>query len=197
MPFELPDDDLLQLIDRARAGDESALGLILDQYRDQLRRLAEHELNQRLSARVDASDVVQQTFLSVCRRVNQFQGTSVQEFIGWLNQIHQHNIQDVARKHGGTTKRDVKREQQVNWSGISDGLEESSPSRHAIKNEQSLQLESLIQKLPIDQQTAVRMRHIDGKSLAEIAVHLGRSSQAIASLLKRGLENLRQISLPD
>ena len=45
--------------------------------------------------------------------------------------------------------------------------------------------------LPEDQREAVRLRRLEGRSLAQLADHFGRSKDAVASLLKRGIENLR------
>lgn len=195
MVKDIPDEELFHLISKARAGDEAALGVILDQHRDQLRRLAEKELNEKLSARVDASDIVQQTFLSACKKVDQFKGESLHEFVAWIYEIHRHNILDVAREHAGAEKRDVNREQTVNFSGISH--DQSTPSQKVMQNEQTQRLSTLLEQLPEDQREAVRLRHLEGKSLEEMAEHFGRSAQAVASLLKRGLENLRQASSTD
>lgn len=193
MSADLPDEELLELIFQAKEGDEDALGKLLDQNRDQLRRLAESELSQKLSKRVDASDVVQQTYLSVCKKVEQFQGDNIEEFVAWIFQIHRHNIKDAARAHTAVAKRDVNLEQSANIEGIATGYEDSTPSQRAIRNEENYNLVQMIQKLPDDQRKAVHMRHIDGKSLTEIAAAMDRSTQAVASLLKRGLEHLRQI----
>ena len=192
MVKEIPDEELFQLISQARAGDEAALGVILDQHRDQLRRLAEKELNEKMSARVDASDIVQQTFLSAWQKVDSFKGESVQEFVAWVYEIHNHNIQDIAREHAGAKKRDVNREQTVHLDGISN--DHSTPSQKAMKKERAERVLLVLEKLPEDQREAVRLRHLEGKSLEEMANHFGRSTQAVASLLKRGLENLRQVA---
>jgi RNA polymerase sigma-70 factor (ECF subfamily) len=54
-------------IERLRGGDRQAMGMLFDQYRDRLRRTVELRLDQRLRARFDASDVVQEAFLDVAR----------------------------------------------------------------------------------------------------------------------------------
>lgn len=193
MSADLPDEELIQLIILAKNGDEDALGKLLDQHRDQLRRLAESELSQKLSKRVDASDVVQQTYLSVCKKVEQFHGENIEEFVAWIFQIHRHNIKDAARQHVTVAKRNVDLEQSGIVEVVATGHEESTPSQNAIRNEESLQLVEMIEKLPPDQSRAVHMRHIENKTLSEIASELDRSTQAVASLLKRGLEQLRHI----
>ncbi|QDT33006.1 sigma-70 family RNA polymerase sigma factor [Thalassoglobus polymorphus] len=197
MPSESPNEELLELVAKAQAGDESALGELLDTYRDQLRTLAERELDYQMTARVDASDVVQQTFLSACKKVNDFQGKSEQEFVAWIYQIHRHNIQDLLRRHLGAEKRNLREERSSDFKEIPSNREQSSPSQQVIKLEQSQSLADLIHQLPTDQKAAVQMRHLEGKTLEEIAAKLGRTSQAVASLLKRGLENLRKLSTPE
>lgn len=192
MSPDLPDETLINLILDAKNGDTEALGQLLDQHRDQLRRIAESELSERLSKRVDASDVVQQTYLSVCRKVDQFQGQNTEEFVAWLFQIHRHNIKDAARYHTTSAKRDINSEQSANVEIVATGHEESTPSHKAIKNEEEQQLLELIDRLPEDQGRAVEMRHVQGLSLNEIAKRMDRSNLAVASLLKRGLEKLRQ-----
>jgi DNA-directed RNA polymerase specialized sigma24 family protein len=53
-------DENQVLIERALAGDESALAALFDGYRNQLRRMIRLRLDRRLSGRVDSSDVLQE-----------------------------------------------------------------------------------------------------------------------------------------
>jgi RNA polymerase sigma-70 factor (ECF subfamily) len=69
--------------------------------------------------------------------------------------------------------------------------EQTSPSRKLMHMEKVLAVAGAIEKLPDSQGEAIRMRYIEGLSLAEIASRLGKSETAIAGLLKRGLESLR------
>ena len=55
------------LIEQLRAGDRQALAALFEQHRERLRRMVELRLDQRLRARLDASDVVQEAFLDVAR----------------------------------------------------------------------------------------------------------------------------------
>ena len=67
-----PDDVNRQLLARARAGDREALGELLENNRDYLRNLADRLLDDRMGRRIDASDVVQQTCLSVHKQIGEF-----------------------------------------------------------------------------------------------------------------------------
>ena len=62
-------NDLLQ---RALAGDESALAALFDGYRDRLRRMIRLRLDRRLSGRVDSSDVLQEAYLDVRKRIAEY-----------------------------------------------------------------------------------------------------------------------------
>ena len=67
-----------------------------------------------------------------------------------------------------------------------------SPSQRAERNEQLVQLAEALSRLPELQREALLLRHCQGWALADIARHLGRTRAAVASLLRRGLEQLRE-----
>jgi RNA polymerase sigma-70 factor (ECF subfamily) len=52
-----------QMLQLAQAGDGEALGQLLELYRNYLTLLARLQINRRLQGKVDASDLVQETFL--------------------------------------------------------------------------------------------------------------------------------------
>jgi RNA polymerase sigma-70 factor (ECF subfamily) len=98
------------LVHRAREGDAEALGELLEKHRPYLRLLAERQLDPRLEARVDASDIVQQTCLSVHRAIREFTGDDPAQFLAWLRQIHERNIRNAFRDHIRLQKRSATRE---------------------------------------------------------------------------------------
>jgi RNA polymerase sigma-70 factor (ECF subfamily) len=69
--------------------------------------------------------------------------------------------------------------------------EQSSPSQRAEQNEEALRLANALAKLPEAQREALILQHWHGWPLAQIAEHLGRSRVAVAGLIKRGLQQLR------
>lgn len=179
------------LILHSKCGDDAALGELLDKHRDWLKNVAAKELNGRVLSRIDASDIVQQTLLSACRRIEQFEGSTSGEFAAWLGRIHEHNIQDALRRHVTAFKRSTRSEQSISSDQpLADG-NASTPSHNAIRDERAEQLRTHLDALPEDQAEAVRLRHLEGWSLAHLAEHFDRSTDSVASLLKRGVENLR------
>ena len=64
-----PPSETVRLLERLRAGDRRALADLFQRHRDRLRRMVELRIDARLQGRVDASDVLQDGFLDVAKRV--------------------------------------------------------------------------------------------------------------------------------
>jgi len=196
MKEDLAADELLQ---QARRGDREALGRLLEAQRTALHRLAEGQLGERLEVRVDASDIIQQTFLEAHRSFQQFAGQDARELSAWLQAILDHKVSGAVRDHTLLLKRDVRREQSLDDSQggkgplkqqLDAGL--SSPSEKAIRGEEEQRVADALTTLPADQREAVRLRHLEGWTLDDIAQRLGRSRAATAGLIKRGMQALRR-----
>ena len=171
----------------------------LERYRSYLHFLARVHLDPRLAAKVDASDMVQQTFLQAHQGLDQFQGRSEEELAAWLRRILTLNLALAARDLG-RAKRDVGREQSLEAAvdASSARLEawlaadQSSPSQQADRNEQIRRLAEALDQLPDAQREAVVLHYWQGWTVVEIGRHLNRTPAAVAGLLKRGLQQLRQ-----
>src|SRR5436305_7881295 len=96
------------LLREAQAGDPATLGRLLELYRRYLALLARVQIGQRLQGKVDASDLVQETFLEAHRHFGRFQGASEAQFVGWLRQILAAKLADLLRRYLGTQGRDVR-----------------------------------------------------------------------------------------
>lgn len=181
-------------IRRARAGDAEALGVLLEEHRPYLKFLAQRILEGKLRARLDASDVVQRTCLSVHKAIQGFRGETPEEFLAWLRQIHEGNVLNLLREHLAQ-KRDVQREgaidpQQVE-SMLSDALQ-STPSQRALRDENAVRLTAAMEQLTAEQREAVRLRYLEGLAIKEIAELMERSEKAVGALILRGLSALRK-----
>ena len=187
------------LLGKARQGDREALGRLLEAQREALHRLAERQLNGRIAVRVDASDIIQQTFLEAHRGFRQFAGQDARELTAWLQRILDHKVAGAIRDHALLQKRDVRRDRSLDDSAGGAGLLKqqldaglSTPSQKAIRGEEARRLSEALTLLPDDQREAVRLRHLEGWALADIARHLGRTPAATAGLIKRGMQALRR-----
>jgi len=179
---------------------EDDRALDLERFRDYLRLLARLQFEPRLRSKVDSSDIVQVTLLEAHTSWAQFRGSTEAELMAWLRRILSHNLADV-RKEFGRLKKDVGRER-----SLEEGVEHSSgrlgtllaarqptPSRAVSREEEELKLTAALQQLPDAQREAVELHHLQGLPLKELAAHLGRSENAVAGLIHRGLDGLREL----
>jgi RNA polymerase sigma-70 factor (ECF subfamily) len=175
-------------------------GRLLEPFRAYLRLLARLHLAPQLRGKLDPSDVVQQTLLQAYQALDQFRGHSEAERAAWLRQILARNLAQAVRDFG-RARRDLAREQslQAALDASSAQLEallaadQSSPSQRADQGEQAQRLAEALEHLPEAQREALVLQHWQGLSLAEIGAHLGRSPEAVAGLIKRGLKQLRHL----
>jgi RNA polymerase sigma-70 factor (ECF subfamily) len=173
-------------------------GGALERFRPYLHLLARLHQEPRLRSKFDPSDVVQQTFLQAYQALDRFRGQSEAELLAWLRQILAHCLAH-ARRDWQRDKRDLARERSLEAAldASSARLEawlaadQSSPSQQADRNEQLLRLAGALADLPEAQREALVLHYWQDWPVADIAQHLGRSTTAVAGLLKRGLRQLR------
>jgi RNA polymerase sigma-70 factor (ECF subfamily) len=182
------------------AHEADAADLAVERFRAYLLVLARIELGNHPGAKLDASDVVQQTLLDAHRQRQQFRGRTAAEMAGWLRRMLACNLADAWRALN-RGKRDVARERSLEAA-----LDASSvrlarcltaggplPSEQAMHNEQLLRLADALAALPEAQREAVTRHYWQGLPVAEVAEQMGRTPAAIAGLLQRGLQALREL----
>jgi RNA polymerase sigma-70 factor, ECF subfamily len=190
-----------QLILEAKAGREAVLGSLLELYRNYLRLLARVEIGRRLQGKVDASDLVQETFLEAHRNFGRFQGNAEPQFVQWLRQILAAKVANLVRHYFGTQGRDVRLEQdlaaEVDNSARMLGHELAasltSPSQQAARREQAVLLADALQLLPDDYREVIVLRHLEELTFPEVARRMERSLDSVEKLWVRGLARLRQV----
>ncbi|HEY7155701.1 MAG TPA: sigma-70 family RNA polymerase sigma factor [Gemmataceae bacterium] len=171
----------------------------LERYRSALLLLAHAQLARHQQLGLEASDLVQQTFVEAYRDLKQFHGSTAAERFAWLRKILHHTFLDeYDRRRAG--KRDLARQAlEADLTGSFAGLDEllaaqqTSPSERAVRNEDLTRLAEALEQLPPDQREVITLKHLVGLTLAQISERLGRSSEAVAGLLFRGRIRLREL----
>jgi RNA polymerase sigma-70 factor (ECF subfamily) len=192
--------DFEHLLLRARAGEAAAVGQLLEGYRSYLALLARLQISRRLQGKVDAADLVQETFLEAHRHLARFRGTTEAELASWLRQILATQVAHLVRRYCGSQRRNVLLERELaleleKSSHVLDhGLlaKDSSPSQRAQRREQALLLAEALERLPPDYREVLILRHLEGLTFPQVAQRLGRSVDSVDKLWIRALDRLRR-----
>lgn len=192
VPPPVVPDRISRLVASAQEGDSAAIGELLETYRGYLRSIARRRMSGPLARRVDPSDLVQQTMLEAHQGLEGILAGDHDHLKATLRKILTCNVANAIRDHLFTDKRALGRE----CIGSGELREQpgglTSPSVALAKQEKLRQFARLIDQLPQNQATAIRMRYFECASVGEIGETLGRSRTAAAGLLKRGLAELRK-----
>jgi RNA polymerase sigma-70 factor (ECF subfamily) len=143
-------------------------------------------LNPALAGKLDLSGVVQKTLLEAAA------ATPPDDPVGvgyWLRALLKRNLLDEV-KWLTAAKRDVGRE--VPWDGHDQPTPEPTPSRQAVRAEDVMALAGALARLPTAQQDVIRMRYLEDLGVDQIVTRTGKTRPAVAGLLRRGIEGLRQ-----
>ena len=107
-----------QLIERAQAGDRSALSLLLEEHHSDIARRVRGRLPAAVRRRCADSDIVQETLLIAAQRIGKFEYRGTGSFRAWLAGIAENAGRRAVQHHAGTQRRDVRA-----------GLSRASPGR--------------------------------------------------------------------
>jgi RNA polymerase sigma-70 factor, ECF subfamily len=177
--------------------DQAADPYALEQFREYLNILASQQAALRFKGKGDLSGVVQQTLWEAHQQLERGVCVGHGERLAWLRRILANNLADAVRKMQAA-KRDVRREVSIQQS-----VEESSqrlegwlaremPPHDPVEQEESvLQLIAAVRKLSVEQREVLVLHYWSDLTLAQIADHVGRTRDSVASLIKRGVRQLR------
>ena len=141
---------------------------------------------QRITGDADrARDVVQETFLRLCRRR---QGELDGHLVEWLYTVCRNQALDVRRKE---QRMAIMARSEAGVLVNSNGRE-PQPDRLAEDRDTLTRVLHLIQQLPDNQQTVLRLKFQHGLSYREIAEATGLSSSNVGYLIHVGLRTLRR-----
>jgi RNA polymerase sigma-70 factor (ECF subfamily) len=184
----------------ARAGDDQALGRLLEHYRSYLTVLARMQIGRRLQGKADPADLVQETFLEAHRSFQRFRGASEAELSGWLRQILGGKLAHLVRRYLGTKRRDVRLERELvgdldhSSQALDHGLvaRGSTPSVRVARRERAVMLANTLEQLPEDYREVLVLRHLEGLTFPDVALRMRRSLDSVEKLWVRALDRLRR-----
>jgi len=192
-----------ELLVGARDGNEDAVNQLLDRHRRALRRLVELRLDQKIQRRVDVSDVVQEVLVEANRRLPQYLQKPAMSFHLWVRQIAKDRIIDAHRRHRGSAKRSVDREQPLAVPAASDRstfdllaqLQDPAltPAAAATRQEMAQRVERALGQLSDQDGEIIIMRHYEQLSNSEVAEALQLTEPAASMRYLRAIRRLKQL----
>ncbi len=193
-------DELLAV---AAGGDRSALAALYDRYRQRLERIIKLRLDRRLQGRVDPADVVQETYLAVQRKFDDYAVSPRMPLFLWLRLETLQKLVDVQRFHLGAKMRAVGNEIALHRGGLppvtSISLAEqllgrlSTASHAAMRAELKIKVEEALNSIDDSDREMLVLRHFEELSNAEAAHVLGLSPTAACNRYVRALKRLKTV----
>ena len=181
-----PDTDVL--LERARKGDHAAVDQLLLRNRSRLRRMIKVRLDPRVAARIDPSDVVQETLLEAHRRLDDYLRDEPLPFYPWLRQLAWERLVHLHQRHLAVRKRAVGREVPLAPLLSDDSVAllarrlfstEHGPQKRVLRAELRARVCAALEQLAEEDRELLVLRYMEQLSIEEIASVQGLGISAV------------------
>jgi RNA polymerase sigma-70 factor, ECF subfamily len=193
-------DDLIR---RVEGGDRQALIELFARERGRLRRMVQLRLDHRLRGRVDASDVLQEAYLDVARRAEEYLADPDMPPFLWLRFLTAQRLMALHRHHLGAKAHDAGREVSLHHGALPQATSASlaamllghltSPTLAARRAEMQLQLREALDGMDEIDREVLTLRHFEELSNDEVAHWLGISKRAASKRYIRALHRFKEM----
>ena len=191
LPMDPTDEDALE---RAlQGGDDAALGPLFELHRARLVKMVAFRLDVRMVGRVDAEDVLQDTFVEAEKRLQAYRDDD-KPFLVWIRLITSQTMVDLHRKHLGAGMRNAAKEVASPESGAMSGLfvgHITSPSRAMMREEVRAKIEGALEEMDEIDREVLMLRHFEDLSNKDAATVLGIQENAASNRYVRALGRLK------
>lgn len=179
--------------------DRAALYRLLLDHDMRLRQYVDRQLPADVRNTLPPEEVMQEIWISVFRDIPSFHPNDLDRLDHRLRLIAMRTVPRTVRvarainRHEGLQFLRIHSDSRSFDGTLLDGIEAKgrTPSREAAAREIEKVVQEVVARLPAEWRQAVRMRYIDGQSLEEIAMVMGRSRASIRSLLYRSKRQMR------
>jgi RNA polymerase sigma-70 factor (ECF subfamily) len=192
-----------RLLEKVRAGEPGAADQLFALHRPALSKFAELRLDPKMRQRVDSSDVVQEAQLEAYRRLPDYLAEQPMPFHLWIRRIAYDRLLMLRRRHVEAEVRTVNHEvtmpdpnQSSQTASQQMPANDSTPSKHLIREEVSRQLRQALDQLPERDREILFLRFFEGLSNQETAQVLGIVPATASQRYGRALRRLQKL-LPE
>ena len=183
------------LIRAAQAGEPTARNELLRQYRPQLLRMIHCQLDPRLQARLDDSDIAQESLTVANRDLSRYRSQPCVPFYAWLRKLAWRQVLRTSERHIKTGKRTVLKERRLQGDAADPICLEklanlSTPSKAAMRGELYEELQAALNALSATDREVVELRFLRQLNAKAVAAAIGISEAAASKRLTRALRRL-------
>lgn len=189
----------LNLLDRVRRGDASAVNGLLERHRAAIRRMIDQRMDRVIARRVDASDIVQDVMIEANRRLGDYLANPAMPFGLWLRHMARDRLIDAHRRHRVAAARSIDREVPLAADGDASQTDaigqladrELTPAAAATWHELERRFAAAVEQLEEADRQIVLLKHFEHLSTAEAAEAIGLSKPAAGMRYLRAMRRLR------
>lgn len=173
-----------ELVARVQQGDKQAFDLLVLKYQRKIQRL----LSRMIRDQSDIDDVMQEAFIKAYRALPQFRGDSA--FYTWLYRIAINTARNWMSSQGRRPSAPGlnQTEDGETFNEIDNLIDNNTPESALASQEIASTVNSVIEQLPSELQTAIVLREIDGLSYEEIAQTMNCPIGTVRSRIFRARE---------
>jgi len=191
-------EETRRLLELAKCGDPIAFEELFRRHRAKLRQAIALRIDRRMAARVDASDVLQETYLEAFRRLPKYLHQERMPFSLWLRWIAREKLAALHRRHLGAKKRSATHEAPLMPADSSAQIVSMiagrgpSPSQELARAEMAEKVRIALGRLGVEERDLILWRHFEQLSIRDVAQLLQISETAAGKRYIRALDRLRK-----
>ncbi len=187
---EAPTPDLsttFVLVRKAKAGEDEALGKLFARYYARVRKIVRLRLGRNLLAVLDATDILQETFVAAIKAFKRFELRDEASVINWLSRIAERKIREAA-KHFSAQKRRHGMQVPIDHGDSQDLAAQvpdsrSGPGSSISAREEAEIVEECIAELPEKYREIIVLRDYIEYDWKDVAKEHGRPSEDAARMM--------------
>lgn len=193
------------LLQRAGEGSASAVEQLLALHRPRLRRMVAAHWPAQLTARVDPSDIVQETLAEVPNRLSEYLQQTDLPFYAWLHRLANQRLIDLYRRHVLAARRSVRREEPLalrlsphSSQYLADRLpaEFTEAGADLQQQEQKSMLRRSLDRLDEQAREILVLLYLEDCTAEESAAILGVSARTVRRKHREALKRLAELLHP-
>lgn len=196
-----------EVVEKLQDGGDAAVAELFSDFQPRLERMVEFRLDRRLRGRVDSSDIIQESYIEVARRIGDYTSNPTVAFYVWVRQITWQTLVSVHRRHLGQKRhpgmevRLARKDANGTAYSIADALiaQLTSPSSAAQRAEEYDQMREALAKMEETDREVLALRHFEQLGNNEVAEILKISRTAASNRYVRAIKRLGDVlaMIPD